>query len=50
MCEDEPLDNVFGFKYLGVLFNAIAGQAMDVKTHIDRVTIRWGQMRWIQIK
>ena len=31
LCEGEPLDNAFNFKYLGTQFNALADQVTDVK-------------------
>ena len=45
LCENEPLDNVFSFKYLGTMFNALADQVMDVKARIARAMIRCGQLR-----
>ena len=47
LCEDEPLENVFNFKYLGTLFNALADQTMDVKARIARAMQRCGQLRHI---
>ena len=45
LCEGEPLDNVFNFKYLGTQFNALADQVMDVKARIARAMKRCGQLR-----
>ena len=45
LCEGEPLDNVYNFKYLGSLFNVNADQVMDVKARIARAMIRCGQLR-----
>ena len=45
LCENEPLENVYNFKYLGTMFNAIADQVMDVKTRIARAMTRCGQLR-----
>ena len=47
MCEGEPLENVFNFKYLGTMFNALADQTMDVKARIARAMQRCGQLRHI---
>ena len=44
-CENVPLENVYNFKYLGSLFNAIADQVMDVKARIARAMTRCGQLR-----
>ena len=45
LCEDQPLENVFNFKYLGTMFNALADQVMDVKARIARAMKRCGQLR-----
>ena len=47
LCENEPLENVFSFKYLGSMFNALADQTMDVKARIARAMQRCGQLRHI---
>ena len=47
MCEDEPLENVFNFKYLGTMFNALTDQTIDVKDRIVRAIQRCGQLRHI---
>ena len=44
MCENDPLENVFCFKYLGTMFNALADQVMDVKARIARAMKRCGQL------
>lgn len=45
LCEDHPLENVFNFKYLGTMFNALADQVTDVKARIARAMKRCGQLR-----
>ena len=51
LCEDEPLENVFSFKYLGIRIRCsmhlFEYRIMDVKVHIVRVTKRCGQLRHI---
>ena len=47
LCEGEPLENVFNFKYLDTMFNALADQTMDVKARIVRAMQRCGQLRHI---
>ena len=40
VCEGQPLDNVFAFKYLGTNFTAHAEQIHDVKARIAQAMVR----------
>ena len=44
ICEDEELENVFQFKYLGSIFPANADQALDVKRRIAMAMTRCGRL------
>ena len=46
LCEDEPFENVFRFKYLGTI---LADQVMDVKARIARDVVNC-VISWTQIK
>lgn len=44
MCEEEELENVYQFTYLGSVFPANAEQVYDVKRRIVMVMIRCGRL------
>ena len=46
-CEDEELENVFKFKYLGTIFAADGLQRYDVEARIAKAMTRCGQLRHI---
>ena len=46
-CEDEPLDNVYKFKYLGALIAADAQQSFDISARVAMAMHRCGQLRHV---
>ena len=44
MCENDPLDNVPIFKYLGSLFPANGAQSNDIDSRIDQAFSRCGEL------